>query len=199
MTSRRSAREMVPRRARWTCEGEPALWFDGGEVLQVIADISAQVLDQGGACGDAGAAGPAPAWASGLGRPRPTRAAPNRSAAATRRAGRCCAEPSSSAVHCPARGPPRLGRSLRSRRMRSVTRPGGHSRGFGAYGEKDADVWDNCWAKVVKIWLSLAVRGGYGRDHGWTAGLVHLAPVRQSQMVYAAAPQAHPARSRRAG
>ncbi len=35
--------------------------------------------------------------------------------------------------------------------------------------EKDGEVPDNCRAEVVEIWLSLAVRGGYGRDHGWAA------------------------------
>jgi hypothetical protein len=26
--------------------GEPALWFDGGEVLNVVAEVAAQVLDE---------------------------------------------------------------------------------------------------------------------------------------------------------
>ena len=46
MTSRSSAREMVPRIARWMCGASRRCGFDGGEVLQVIADVAAQVLDE---------------------------------------------------------------------------------------------------------------------------------------------------------
>ena len=47
MTSRSSARETVPRIAEVEhVRGEPALGFDGGEILQVVADEAAQVLDE---------------------------------------------------------------------------------------------------------------------------------------------------------
>ena len=46
MTSRSSAREMVPRMAMWMCGASRPLGFDGGEVLQVIAGEAAQVLDE---------------------------------------------------------------------------------------------------------------------------------------------------------
>ena len=45
MTCRSSLRETVPRRAMARVRGEAPLGFDGGEVLEVVAEEAAQVLE----------------------------------------------------------------------------------------------------------------------------------------------------------